>query len=68
MHKGLYWKVEAFTFKDGEYELREFGTGFKYDQARSYYWSLYDSNKFAKLQMTRLDEGQAWSILGPEAA
>jgi hypothetical protein len=68
MNKALYWSVKAFFFRDGKYELQEFATGMAYDQARSYYWSLYDSNKFAMLKMTRLDQNQIWTIENKEAA
>lgn len=51
----VYWKVEAFLFKNGSYELQEFGSGFKYKQACSYYQSLYNSNEYAMLKMSRLD-------------
>ena len=67
MHN-VYWKVEAFSFKNGCYELQEYGSGFNYDQARSYYWALHDSDKFAMLKMSRLDGSQIWSIENKEAA
>ena len=66
--RDVYWKVEAFLFKNGQFELQEYGSGFKYDQARSYYWALYDSDKFAMLKMSRLDGSQTWSIENKEAA
>ena len=68
MHNMLYWKVEAFIFKNGCYELQEYGSGFRYDQARSYYLDLYDSDKFAMLRMSRLDGSETWSIENKEAA
>ena len=68
MHKGLYWKVEAFFFKNGEYQLQHFISGLTHSKAREYYWQLYDTDEYAMLKMSRLDGGQAWSILGLEAA
>jgi len=67
MHESLYWTVKAFFFNNGKYELQEFASGMSYNHARSYYWSLYDTNKFAMLKMTRHDGNHVWTIENKEA-
>jgi hypothetical protein len=47
------WTVKAYTFNDGNYEMVEWASGFAYKQADTYFKSLYDSNAFAKLEMTK---------------
>ena len=51
----VYWKVEAFFFKNGEYQLQEFISGMTYSKAREYYWQLHDTNEYAMIKMSRLD-------------
>jgi hypothetical protein len=46
-----YFRIEAFSFKDGEYQLQEFATGFAHKQAADYFRRLHDSNAFAKITM-----------------
>tara|TARA_Y100000389_G_scaffold24476_1_gene21172 strand:- start:932 stop:1138 length:207 start_codon:yes stop_codon:yes gene_type:complete len=68
MHKDLYWKVEAFFFKNGEYQLQHFISGMTYSKAREYYWELHDTNEYAMLKMARLDGNSVWKIENKEAA
>ncbi len=67
MHN-IYWKVEAFFFKNGEYQLQEFISGMTHSKAREYYWKLHDTNEYAMLKMSRLDGSKTWSIENKEAA
>ena len=64
----VYWKVEAFFFKNGEYQLQEYISGMTYSKAREYYWQLHDTNEYAMIKMSRLDGSSAWSIEPSKAA
>ena len=46
-----YFRIEAFSFEDGEYKLQEFATGFAHKQAADYFRRLHDTNEFAKITM-----------------
>lgn len=62
MRKGLYWKVEAFFFKNGEYQLQHHISGMTHKKAREYYWELHDTNEYAMIKMTCLDGSKAYTI------
>jgi hypothetical protein len=46
-----YFRIEAFYFKNGKYELQEFATGLAHKQAADYFRRLHDTNEYAKLTM-----------------
>ena len=46
-----YFRIEAFSFEDGEYKLQEFATGFAHKQAGDYFRRMHDTNEFAKITM-----------------
>lgn len=47
------WTVKAYKMNSKrEFELWEWGSGFSYEQARSYYWSLHSLKEFGKITMT----------------
>ncbi len=58
----MYYKVQAYFYKDGEYKLQEYASGFAHKQARDYFNRLYDTNQFAKVTMTRLETSPNTSI------
>lgn len=45
------YKVEAYVWKDTEYKLAEFGSGFSFRHADAYFKRLRDANKFAMITM-----------------
>jgi|SaaInl7_100m_RNA_FD_contig_21_3585478_length_247_multi_11_in_0_out_0_1 hypothetical protein len=47
------WTVKAYKMNSKrEFELYEWGSGFSYKQARSYYWSLHSLKELGKITMT----------------
>lgn len=47
------WTVKAYKMNSKrEFELWEWGSGFSYEQAHSYYWSLHSLKEFGKITMT----------------
>tara|TARA_Y100000389_G_C16983460_1_gene281435 strand:- start:18 stop:191 length:174 start_codon:yes stop_codon:yes gene_type:complete len=51
-----YFRIEAFSFKNGEYQLQEFATGIAHKQAGDYFRRLHDTNEFAKITMKPTEE------------
>ena len=51
-----YWRIEAFFWKNGKYELQEFATGLAHKQAGDYFRRLHDTNEYAKLTMKPVGE------------
>lgn len=52
MTNNKYYTVRAYFYKDGEYELQEYASGFAHEQAANYFRRLHDTNEYAKLTMT----------------
>ena len=51
-----YWRIEAFFWKNGKYQLQEFATGLAHKQAGDYFRRLHDTNEYAKLTMKPVGE------------
>jgi len=47
-----YWRIEAFFWKNGKYELQEFVTGLAHKQAGDY----FRRHEFAKITMKPVEE------------
>lgn len=56
MANNKYYTVRAYLYKDGEYELQEYASGFAHEQAANYFRRLHDTNEYAKLTMTPMKE------------
>ena len=50
------WTINAYTFNAGYYQLAEFASGLSHSHADKFFKRLYNSNKFAKLEMVKLPE------------
>lgn len=47
------YEVKSYKLIDGKEQLQEWGSGFSYNHAKSYFQSLYDSNEYSTVRMTK---------------
>lgn len=50
------WRINAYTYRDGYYQLVEFASGLSHAHADKFFKVLRDTDSFAKIEMTKLPE------------
>ena len=48
------WTINAYTFKNGYYQLAEFASGLSYSHADKFFKMMRETNRFAKIEMVQL--------------
>ena len=49
-----HWTINAYTFKNGYYQLAEFASGLSHAHADKFFKQLREKNIFAKIEMVQL--------------